>query len=408
MRYLLTILVLLLLGTAIYLQPKEGVSLKSPETEKMPDSPDPELAEGEEKNPSIPTKEGPTETTQEKSIPEPEKWQKKTEEPTDIPISQYPNISISQDINISKYNETTPTPAPKPPTLTPRPIDLRSVVGIYCDFENKNGETARYRGSGVVVREGSYSEGTYILTNRHVVDVQWTKWLTNDPDIDPGLKLTECKVHILRAEGKILPEEMYPYPYYDLRVTSGVQYDFKARLAYLPKTKGLSENEESELDYAILEVTGKNTSKYFEHENPRLPASPILAPTPKEWVEIIKDNRVVMPGYAFQEIGAGAFEEFRLLTKDGVVKDIYAGDEGLKGTPLTMLVEIPPDAYGGRSGSPIFYKGYLIGLVATKALPMPNSGNFQSPQPTISAILENMSTQANTKDIFQTITKFEK
>ncbi len=394
----------------MYLQPKEEISLKLPEAEKVPDSPDPESTEGEEKNPNIPTKEEPTETTQEKNTPKLEEPQKKTEEPTDISISQYPNISISQNIDIPKYNETTPapTPAPKSPTLTPRPIDLRAVVGIYCDFENENGDTARYRGSGVIIREGSYSQGTYILTNRHVVDIQWTKWLTDDPDIDASLKLTECKVHILKSEGKILPEERYPYPYYDLRVTSGVQYDFKARLAYLPKTKDLSENEESELDYAILEVTGKNTSKYFEHENPRLPASPILAPTPKEWVEIIKDNRVVMPGYAFQQIGEGAFEEFRLLTKDGIVKDVYAGDEGLKGTPLTMIVEIPPDAYGGRSGSPIFYKGYLIGLVATKALPMPNSGNFQSPQPTISAILENMDTQVNKKDVFQTVTEFEK
>lgn len=387
-KFILAIAILLFLGGVIYLQPKEEISLKPPETEE----PKPTLL------PPEPTKE-------------------KIEKPSDI--------STSQNLNISKYKEPAPTPnqvpapeptptpaptpapTPKPPTLEPRPIDLRSVVGIYCDFENKSGETARYRGSGVIIREGDYSAGTYILTNRHVVDVQWAKWLTDDPDIDPGLKLTECKVHILRAEGKILPEERYPYPYYDLRYTSGVQYDFRARLAYLPKTEDLSENEESELDYAILEITGKNTSKYFENENPRLWSAPIFAPSSREWLEMIKESRVVMPGYAFQQTG-GAFEEFRLLTKDGVVKDVYAGDEGLKGTPLTMIVEVPPDAYGGRSGSPIFYKGYLIGLVATKALPAPNSGNFQSPQPTISAIIENMKTRANIKNVFQTIVEFEK
>lgn len=383
MRYILAIAILLFLGGAIYLQPKKEISIKPPETEKRQ----------EEK------------TEEQLNI--------QTSEPLDVSTSKHPDISPSRYLDITPKNtETTPAPAPapiptpvpvsKPPTLEPRPIDLRSVVGIYCDFENKGGETARYRGSGVIIREGSYSEGTYILTNRHVVDIQWAKRLTDDPDIDPSLKLTECKAHILRAEGKILPEERYPYPYYDLRYTSGVQYDFTARLAYLPKTEGLSESEESELDYAILEITGKNTSKYFENENPRLWSTPIFAPSAKEWIDMIKESRVVMPGYAFQQTG-GAFEEFRLLTKDGVVKDVYTGDEGLKTTPLTMIVEIPPDAYGGRSGSPIFYKGYLIGLVATKALPAPNSGNFQSPQPTISAIIENMSTQTNAKNIFQNV-----
>ncbi|MDP3725137.1 MAG: trypsin-like peptidase domain-containing protein [Nanoarchaeota archaeon] len=329
-------------------------------------------------------------------------------ETSTIQPAEKPPEKITREIpktsEISKVNQVPEVPK----TLEARPIDLRSVVGLSCDFENKEtGLGTRYRGSGVIIREGTYSKGTYILTNRHVVDVQWAKKLSGDRAIDTGLELTGCEVRILTAERNILQEEQYPYPYYDLRSVSGLQHDFTARLAYLPAAEGLSKNEEAELDYAILEITGKNTSKYFERENPRLPSSPILVPNPQEWIEIIQESRVVMPGYAFQQSGSGSFEEFRLLTKDGIVKDVYAGDKTMQNTPLTMSVEVPPDAYGGRSGSPIFYKGHLIGLVATKALPVPNSNDFRSPQPAITGIIENMKSQAATREVFEKIFYFE-
>ncbi len=302
--------------------------------------------------------------------------------------------------------EETPKPAPPPKSVKPGPIDLRSVVGLLCEFENAAQKT-QHRGSGVVIREGTYKEGTYILTNRHVVDLEYANKISGSDDIDPDLKLKECKVHILKTGNPILPEERYPYPYYDLKTISGLQYDFRARLAYLPETAGLSADEIYALDYAILEITEKNQSKYFAHENPRLPAAPALIPEPEEWFEIINEKRVVMPGYAFQQAGSGSFEEFRLLTKDGVVKDIYAGDKKMQNTPISLIIEIPPDAYGGRSGSPIFYQGYLIGLVATKALPAPNSGDFRSPQPAITGIMENIKSRADIRNIFQNITYFE-
>ncbi|MEK7479592.1 MAG: serine protease [Patescibacteria group bacterium] len=295
-----------------------------------------------------------------------------------------------------------------PKSIEARPIDLRSVVGLTCYFENTvDGSKTRYRGSGVIIREGTYQKGTYILTNRHVVDLLWTSKLPGGEGTEPNMKLKECEVRIFTAERTILPEEVYPYPYYDLQIVSGLQHDFKARLAYLPATKELSSIEDRDLDYAILEVFGKNESKYFAHENPRLPPASILLPSPEEWVDIITGSRIVMPGYAFQQTGSGSFDEFRLLTKDGVVKDIYAGDTTLKDVPMTILVEVPPDAYGGRSGSPIFYKGYLIGLVATKALPAPNSKDYQSAQPAITGIMENMESQTDTREIFENIFSFE-
>ena len=279
-------------------------------------------------------------------------------------------------------------------------------MGILCEFQN-NEEKIRYRGSGVIVREGTYEKGTYILTNRHVVDVAFAKKFEGEDVAEKNITLSGCNIHILNADGKILPEEKYPYPYYDLKVVSGIQHDFKARLAYLPKTENLTENEELGLDYALLEITGKNEGKYLSNENPRLVAAPILVPEPTDWMDTIAGKRIVMPGYAFQQIGSGAFDEFRLLTKDGVVREVYAGDKELKNTPFSILVETPPDAYGGRSGSPIFYNGYLIGLVATKALPAPNSKNFSAFQPAITGILKNLETQTDIRNIFQDIHRME-
>ncbi|MAF79656.1 hypothetical protein CL629_01100 [bacterium] len=342
-------------------------------------------------SPSLPPPAKEPESTEPAKTQEPEPEQKEEAKPEQI-----------------KEPEPIEQETEKIPTLEPRTIDLRSVVGLACNFKNDNGDTAIARGSGVIIKENTYTEESYILTNRHVVDPEWTSWAYNDPDLDIALKLTSCNVHILRVNGEILPDEKYPYAYYDLKITSGIQHDFTARLAYLPEETELSEDENRQLDYAILEVTGKNESKYFEHENPRLPASPILISNPKEWLEIIKDQRVVVPGYAYQAIGSSSFEEFRLLTKDAKVTEVYAGDKAFEETPYVLETESSPDAYGGRSGSPIFYKGYLIGLFQSRIIPEPNSKIFRGFQTTISAIIENMNTQANTKNIFQEVARFEK
>ena len=402
-KYIVSILVLTILGLTMAFQEPERNGEITQDTEDATELP--QLPEEAEKMipPEIP------EIVKEITLPS---TAKKPEEP-EPNKAQEPKLEQEEPKPV-EVKEPEPKPEPveeetaKTPTLEPRIIDLRSVVGLACSFKNDTGTTAIARGSGVIIKENTYTEETYILTNRHVVDPEWTAWAYNDPDLDTTLKLTSCNIHILRVDGEIFPDEKYPYAYYDLKITSGIQHDFTARLAYLPEESNLSEAENQQLDYAILEVTGKNKSKYFEHENPRLPASPALLANPKEWLEIIKDQRVVVPGYAYQAIGDSSFEEFRLLTKDAKVTEVYAGDQAFEEVPYVLETESPPDAYGGRSGSPIFYKGYLIGLFQSRIIPEPNSNIFKGFQTTISAIIENMNAKTNTKNIFQEVAKFEK
>ena len=277
--------------------------------------------------------------------------------------------------------------------LEPRAISLRSIVGIQCNFENDKGDKFLYRGSGVFIHPDGY-----ILTVRHLIDPEWTKWAYDDQDIDINYnRFIDCYVRFLHSERKIFPTDQSPYGFFDLHKTfMGQQYDFKAEITYLPDNSGLSEYENKQLDYTILKITEKNTTKYFSNEKPKIYYSPILMANVEQWMSQIKGQKVLIPGYAYQAIGAAAFEQYRLLTKDATVLNIFKGDKAFEENPFIIETKMYPDAFGGRSGSPIFYKGYIIGVFQGKYIPEPNTSSFiKGSQTTISAITNNLSNRLN-------------
>lgn len=319
----------------------------------------------------------------------------------------------------------TQTPAPRvEPSVTPshvlqepvpRPVMLQSMVGIVCNYKNVQGETVQIRGSGVFI-----SAKGYILTNRHLVDPVWATWAYQDNEIDETLKLADCEIRFLNFEKTIGVAEYQsggirldatPYGFLDLsKNPGGLYYDVKAELAYLPDEQGLSEAEKQNLDFAVLRVTSKNPDKYPGNQMPKMTAAPILLPAIPHWEAILKHKKILIPGYAYQEAGANSFQDYRLLTKEGEIMKIYVGDELFTDTPFVVETKIYPDSSGGRSGSPLFYNGYVVGLYQNKAKPQADdpAAYLRGQQTTINAVLRNLVKKLeNFSDIFDDINYFE-
>lgn len=393
---------------------KPGVALPTPTPTEIsePSPPSPDFLEETESTTSDEIIPEITEKIELKIIEKPapettERVDEKTEEtPTPIPEPDtifcnnkyWALCSAGKNFYCPENGEAQCIEEPKEYYVEAKPIYLRSIAGIQCNFENDKGERLPYRGSGAFIHPDGY-----ILAVRHLVDPEWTKWAYNDQTIDTTYnRLIDCEVHFLDSDRIIALTDTPPYPYFDLhKMSSGIQYDFKAKLVYLPDTTQLSENENQQLDYAILKITEKNPTKYFPQENPKIQSSPILIPSQEQWLTLIKGQKITIPGYAYQATGAGAFDEYRLLTKDGKISEIFSGDEFFKDKPFVIETELSPDVYGGRSGSPIFYKGYIIGLIQVKADPT-KTPYLTGYQTGINAVVENLTSrlESDIKKVF--------
>jgi len=332
-----------------------------------------------------------------------------TKQPTDKqPTEPNPSFNPVKTLELKEVQqaeEKVPQAAINSINLESVPIDLRSVVGLQCNFEDDEGNKFPVRGSGVFI----HSDG-YILTNRHVVDQVWAEWvgeyINGTAQYD---RLIDCEVRFLDSERYRLPEEKEPYPFFLLHQIGSIQYDFQAELVYLPDTSGLSDEENKFLDYAVLKVISKNPSKYFTNQNIKIYHSPILVAGTERLLSIVGE-RITVPGYAYQASGVDSFLKYQLLTKDGKILNFVEGDKAFKGNPSIIETEIYPDAFGGRSGSPIFYKGYVIGLLGTFGLPGEDRNAYLiSPQTSMWAIVDNLSDRLGGRlfDIFQTVAYFE-
>ena len=215
------------------------------------------------------------------------------------------------------------------------------------------------RGSGVIIN----SQGN-ILTNRHIVETQdeyasITDSNGNKIPITVSYALDHCNVGQLSANTHLptVSEIQTVNPYVQIPVLG-----YTAEPVYISSTYGLSPSEIQRADFAILRITG------LSQDGPTfgitsVPSSFPYAKLLPTQPYVLTDNQLLtygFPGDVTQ--GQGSF--FETLTMTGSVgrfTRLDFGDQYYADAPLTIYTDLA--IAHGRSGSPLFWRGYVIGIV---------------------------------------------
>jgi S1-C subfamily serine protease len=266
-----------------------------------------------------------------------------------------------------------PAPAPIPSVISdPLPpqvnIDPETFVGILCHFnailkdpatgETIGAGTLQARGSGVFVN----SKG-YILTNKHVVAPADELTTVNDNNgsqvqVVASFRRDHCDVGQL-PKGTHLPtiqEIMAINPLVRIPVLT-----YTAQPVFLSSSLPSSDLESQYADFAILQITGLSAdAPSFGFTS--VPASfPYAKLLPINNYPLEKQQVVT---YGFPgDVTAGMNEAFSTLTMTGSVgsvTDVRVGDSYYREVPLVIFTDL--QITHGRSGSPLFWRGYMIGL----------------------------------------------
>ncbi len=239
----------------------------------------------------------------------------------------------------------------------PVPIDPQTVVGIVCQFDkDEDGVTDKRmtRGSGAIVTNDGY-----IITARSVVDLNY---------LNEGLEsyaLTGCFV------GQLPKSEPLPSIEAIRKVNAFVRIPYlayKAELAFIPPPNDMSEYEKAWLDFAVLKISGVNTdARWFGGPTAlpeEFPAAPLLiSELPK-----IGESTLNFSFPSGTSIGFGT--DVHTLFMQGLISHVtgyWAGD-GHYADDLFLIENHmdTEDTAGGRFGSPIFWKGYVVGIHTAK------------------------------------------
>ena len=281
--------------------------------------------------------------------------------PSAKPISKEKKIVIKALPAVSKpvekpipLSEEAPLPSvavavtPIKKTLTDTPIDLRSVVVVKCLFKNTAGNQVTAYGSGVMVGEGGY-----VLTARHVVDMAYTYRITGGKQGLRDYTLDLCRIAV-PPDGTETPTVTAIRTINSF--TSVTEFAYVAQVAFLPPEPaegGMSEAEYDFADSALLRVTSAVTGA--------LPRSFVASPM-KIFELPVQGEEVVSFGFPSGVPLYG--NNFYLQGSVGEIKDIVGGDQFFKNQPVGMTAVM--ETIGGRSGSPVFWHGYVIGIISSK------------------------------------------
>ncbi|HUX35778.1 MAG TPA: trypsin-like peptidase domain-containing protein [Candidatus Paceibacterota bacterium] len=264
------------------------------------------------------------------------------------PKSISPAVITTQPIVIQQPIQI---PNPLPPEIN---IDPETFVGILCyfgppDSATSSGATSTItllvRGSGVIVN----SKG-YILTNRHIVVQQDAS--------GAEYNLDHCDVGQL-PQGTHLPtvEEIRAInPLVRVPVLA-----YSAQPVFESSSLPLSDVESSYADFAILKITGVSS------DGPNFGITSVPASFP--YAKLLPVDQYSVEGqgvvtYGFPgDVTAGQNDAFQTLTMTGSIGTIYkveVGDSYYADIPLVIMTNM--EISHGRSGSPLFWRGYVIGL----------------------------------------------
>ncbi len=239
-------------------------------------------------------------------------------------------------------------PPPAPVVIADIPIDLRSVVVVKCLFKNVDGNAVTTYGSGVMVgREG------YVLTARHVVDMAYTYRITGGKQGLRDYAFDSCRIAVPPDSTKTpsVAEIRAINPF-----TPVSEFAYNAHVALVPQEPregGMSDAESDFADSALLRITSAVTGAL----PPSFIASPMkIFELPAEGSEVVS--------FGFPSGVPSYGNNFYLQGSVGEIKDIVGGDRFFKDQPMGMTATM--ETIGGRSGSPVFSHGYVVGVVSSK------------------------------------------
>lgn len=246
---------------------------------------------------------------------------------------------------------------PDAPPAEAKEINPQAIVGIVCEFRSDEGgirDKRMTRGSGAIITNDGY-----IVTARSVVDLNYLN------EGFEGYELADCLV------GQLPKSEPLPDMDAIRKVNAFVRVPYlayEAEIAYLPNDDGLSEYERAWLDFAILKIQRVNDdAKYFGGPSSlpeEFPAVPILiSELPKIGDETLN--------FAFPSGTTTGFNaDVRTLFMQGLVSTTngyWAGDDAYANDIFLIENHLDTeDTAGGRFGSPIFWKGYVVGIHTAK------------------------------------------
>jgi hypothetical protein len=261
---------------------------------------------------------------------------------------------------------------------TNRAINPKAVVALLChDYDG-----GLWKGSGNIINPKGY-----ILTNRHVaVDAKYCEVAMPDDTI-----LLPTRAQLADMTGV--------KPVVD--VTGWRPY--KAVKLFAPPQDGLSEGEQFEVDFALMKISEINDDcelfnrcgalptsfPYNPISNLHIPTStaPEGFPFDLQTGFYIPQQPYELLSYGYPAEGSGGGLSHVLRGNLGYAIGYLPGDKKFTGDPISLLNRTLYSTYGGASGSGVFYRGHIIGLVHASFIDL-QSVQFVVPMPLITQVLK--------------------
>jgi len=361
---LISSLFILIIASALF---SYGIQLREPAIEQIDISP-PIVISNIIENPELEKKEASTTPTSTKSL---STSSQKTVSGTTttswfnqiqslLPKTSVPTTTIVATI-------TTTTPSTTPNVLPEQIVNPQSILGIVCTYDYSynhplsgqliKGETMK-RGSGVIVN----AQG-YLITNRHLLE-----WPDEEENVTIGEKSYSVTVHYGLSgckagrvpKGTALPTRNEIVTINPLTQVTVLAY--RLQPIYIRNTVGMTSNESFFSDFALLYISGLTEDASVFGIN--------SLPTSFEYAKLLSaqgldltQREVITYGFPGDvTVGKGSsFQTLYFTGSVGRVTKINQGEQYYRNTPL--YIETKMEIYPGRSGSPVFWRGYVIGLV---------------------------------------------
>ena len=299
--------------------------------------------------------------------------------------SSGPSPSSSRPIATSSAPSAPPVSNAVAPASIP--ISTQSIVGLRCYYTTPDPNILALLGTstfssqltGVVVNPDGY-----ILTAKHGVDPQWVSQIV--------LASSSAQVIFSQSVFKYcdvgVPPESYSLPTWQqiqalnpgeplgpMRYTASLYFD--------PSSSTMSEQEYHETDFAILKINGVANGCSTWYPDCTLPSqfpySPVFSAVPPVRSQLLTYGYPVEAESDYQN-------QFYLKGAFGHVSSFDYGDTYFSTTALALHWSAD-DIMGGRSGSPLYWNGYVVGVLSNRNVDEATSTAVA--MPAIEKVLQN-------------------